>query len=198
MLTDEQVRTLLEAREIVDGYLRERRAGDRTALRRAEEALRELGIESFDVFWFYNNRAVQLEIAGCYKGVDRFTGLEPPLCDLCSGPNRPKESPIETPSCMRDPKTYEVLPAKTQCVLERTANKSIVWKSSYITDDEDTILQAQIRATSKGSLPIGIRFSLMDALDWWGYPDHVPPGCIAKIVETKKPRFELMWEPGHV
>lgn len=189
----ELVKLLLECRDLVDRYLDQRfvqRAQPLPA--QLEASLKERGFANIQDFLDYDRRQSLLEVSRCWEGVNRFTGEKPPLCDLCEG--RLKED--EYPDCIRDPKTFQMRADKQACVVNRSIHKD-GWRARHISLEEDSIYQAQISAynnkTALERVKIGVLFSLMDALDWWDYPDHVPPSCVAKVVQVRKPLFDPFW-----
>jgi hypothetical protein len=193
MATKEEVEKLLAGRSLIDNYRSQKvdrgeEGWTPPSIELLAEHLLALGYASIDDFFAYDRRLSMLEISRCYKGVNRFTGEEPPICDGCLN----RDDPVQFPDCQRDSRTGDPLQSKVTCVDNRYVT-GVTWTPDAISLEEDSIYQAQDAKYKELGLAFGVKFSIMDAIDCWDLPDHTPASCVAKIVEIVAPDFDPMW-----
>ena len=189
MASQADIKKLLAGRALIDAYrssIVENQ--ERPPVSELTASIMAIGFSSLDEFFAYDRRLSMLEISRCYKGVNKFTGEEPPICDCCLN----RKDPVKVPGCVRDAKTLDPVITKSACVSDRIATGK-TWESRAITLEEDSIYQAQDAKYKELRLTKGLKFSIMDAIDWWDQPGHAPASCVAEVVEVNKPDFDFMW-----
>lgn len=187
MITNDEIKILLSGRAAVDTYLKARATSDRAeAIKQLEKDLFVLDFREIDSFFEFNCKASMLEIFACHKAINRLNPSAPPLCDGCKNRN------VTLPDCCKDPKTLIEKDFKFICATTRFSSQE-TWKPKSISLEEDAIYQEQLALRAKYKMNQGLVFSIMDALDWWDYPDHTPPSCCVAYPQIADYRFDPFW-----
>ena len=199
MATQEEIKTLLAGRALIDAYRAVKTDTSVISANRASAVsaskvdlttgLSRLGFASLDDFFRYDGRLSMLELVRCYKTVHSKTGEENPLCDLCIG--------REPPGCLIHPVTGEVDSVRSDCVSKRISTGERP-SLDFIKEDEDLVLVLQKkRAEEEKQFGIPL-FSICDAIFMWNLnANHVSNmKCVAKAEQVFETDFDHFWYLG--
>jgi hypothetical protein len=198
MATEQEIKTLLDGRKIVDAYVLAKT--DRTdphwvhpSVIEYEKSFEELSFKNSNEFFLYDSKLSYQEIADCIDIVSpNDDSIKNPMCDNCIG--RLPAACGEVVKLAANSPTSCIEIRQNISVLASSSNSEYAdKKATQVLPGGDPVFNAyRDKASLLGldKIPLG---TLDDIVMFWNYPGHFAPRCTLTVKTVREFDFDPFW-----